>query len=262
MAVKPLPNKRERVCSGQMRVILYGGEGAAGQKLKQYLYAAGERVQVSNPKTREEAAIALQNHSADCLVLMGKEGHALLMEYGKNPPAATPGILYLKTGEEETPAGADYALPIEASPAGVAELALKMSQLPMPRLAAKKIPQAAELADEMMDAAGMNEELKGVEYAKWCMVRMAVRSCSEPLSTQTIYRQCAKAHQTSPEAVERSLRWAVEKLFTKGRLRGIEQYFGSGADPERGKPTNRVFLQTAAESLRSLLGSGSFGEKQ
>ena len=65
-----------------------------------------------------------------------------------------------------------------------------------------------------------------------------------------LYQACARAFSTTPAAVERCLRVAVESVFTQGSIRGIERFFGATVDPERGKPTHRAFLREAAQQLR------------
>ena len=66
----------------------------------------------------------------------------------------------------------------------------------------------------------------------------------------SFYRLCARAFGTTPTAVERCLRVAVESVFTQGSMRGIERFFGATVDPERGKPTNRAFLLQASQQIR------------
>ena len=64
-----------------------------------------------------------------------------------------------------------------------------------------------------------------------------------------LYPLAARRHGLRPDAVERSLRLAVESTWMRGSLPGMERFFGHSVDPERGKPTNREFLFRLQEHL-------------
>ena len=96
----------------------------------------------------------------------------------------------------------------------------------------------------------MDRRYKGRAYAAWLLEHLAPSPGVEERSMGQLYRSCARAFGTTPTAVERCLRVAVESVFTQGSMRGIERFFGATVDPERGKPTNRAFLLQASQQIR------------
>ena len=58
-----------------------------------------------------------------------------------------------------------------------------------------------------------------------------------------LYPMMARQHCMTAAGVERSLRLCVESTWMHGSLPALERFFGNDIDPEKGKPTNRVFLR-------------------
>ena len=104
-----------------------------------------------------------------------------------------------------------------------------------------------------LDELHLNSKLKGSQYAAWLLLHLIPSPVNETKPLGELYRACANTFQTTPAAVERCLRIAVESIFTLGSLKSIEHFFGSGFDPEKGKLTNRAFLLQSAHYLRLSL---------
>lgn len=128
-----------------------------------------------------------------------------------------------------------------------------LMQKPLPNMAAANDPIIYHAVVHFLDELHLNTELKGRMYASWMLLRLICSPVIESKPLNTLYTSCAAAFQTTPSAVERCLRIAVESIFTMGSLKSIEHYFGSSFDPEKGKLTNRAFLLRSARYLRQNL---------
>lgn len=127
-----------------------------------------------------------------------------------------------------------------------------LAKKPLPNAAAAHIQIFGDAAEAFLNAIGMDRRFKGRSYIIWLLARLIPTPVSA-LPIQAAYAACARHFHTAPVCVERCVRIAVENVFTHGSMQGLERYFGSTVDPERGKPTNRAFLLQAAEALRRQL---------
>ena len=125
-----------------------------------------------------------------------------------------------------------------------------LMQKPLPVLAAANLPVIEQKISCFLDELHLKQALKGRSYAAWILMRLIPAASNESKPLGDLYRACANAFHTSPSAVERCLRIAIESIFTMGSLKGIEHYFGSSVDPDKGKLTNRAFLLKSAQYLR------------
>ncbi len=149
---------------------------------------------------------------------------------------------------------ADCLAPLCAAPQRLCSLLSILSQKPLPKLAAAQSGRVARAVDAFLDELRLSPAYKGRAYAAWLLDRLIPSPAMEKRPMAQWYQACAEAFATTPAAVERCLRVAVESVFTQGSMRGIEAFFGATVDPERGKPTNRAFLMQAVERLRLALG--------
>jgi len=147
-------------------------------------------------------------------------------------------------------AWADCILSSGVSVRSLCRLIQILMQKPLPNTAAASQHILFRKVRRFLDELHLNPNLKGYEYAAWILMQMTPSFLNESKPIGEWYSACANAFQTSPSAVERCLRLAVESVFTMGSLKGIERFFGSSVDPEKGKLTNRAFLRQAAQDLR------------
>ncbi len=77
--------------------------------------------------------------------------------------------------------------------------------------------------------------------------------------TKYIYPEVAQKFGSTPPRVERSIRNAIETACARSRFGAFDEYFGGAISPDTGKPTNAMFIATAAEKIRlSLLTHASW----
>jgi len=186
-------------------------------------------------------------------VLSGLDSLRLLEQLGAELPAP-PRVLYL--GREErwlAPAdrrGADAALLWNCGEEELLRSAEAAAERPLPKLADPWKAQRRKIAEKYAALLGIPEPLKGKHYI--CQA-VSMLVCAPQLSASysaCLYPLIASACGTSPRAVEKAIRTAVESTWLCGKLSAIQALFGYSVDAERGKPTNAEFLSMLAGYAR------------
>lgn len=212
----------------------------------------------------EEALLRLCRERFDLLLLHGHlpklDGSTVLKTLWDRGLACPPRVLLLTEPElwGKEPPRADCVTTLMARPQQIARLLEILAAKPMPLLAAKNQPLRLERIQELLEAIGLRRDFKGQAYITWLLDQVVPSPLLEREITATLYPACAAAFGTTAAAVERCVRHAVEEVFTRGSIRGIERYFGMTVDPERGKLTNRAFLLGAAEQLRAGMDAADY----
>lgn len=189
------------------------------------------------------------------LCLPGMDGLSAGELLAASPPARPPRILFAAPPEwcVHRPDWADCTVAAGGDLSHLCQLIQVLSRKPLSRLAMAQQKPLEERIERFLDELSFPPRLKGRTYAAWLLRRMTPATSSQEPSLGQLYAACARELHTTPAAVERCLRAAVETVFTQGSLEGIERFFGATVDPERGKPTNRAFLMQAVEQLRYSL---------
>ena len=97
---------------------------------------------------------------------------------------------------------------------------------------------------------GMPGSLKGRKYLAFLLDLVGPSPSLLDLLTLRLYPAAAEMFTTTPAAVERCIRHAIEATWSRGDMTALERLFGLSIDPDRGKPTNREFLAMSAQHLR------------
>lgn len=207
--------------------------------------------------TGPECAPAIRALQPDFLlleaVLAGADSLALLAEL-RNEMPAPPRVLYLAPeeswGKQALGMGADAAALLNCPEEALLSAAKKTGEKPLPALArgwqAVRLAAAGELTDQL----GIADALKGKRYIQWAAAALA---CAPQLAASysgRLYPLAAEAFETSPRAVERDIRTAIEHTWLFGSLDAIQAFFGYSVDADRGKPTNAEFLSMLAAHIR------------
>lgn len=245
-----------------MRLMMVVDEPGLGERFLRGFYGSGEKWQAEVFCSAEGAYGQMRPKPWTALLLQGREGAGMGRRMLDAAPVCPPVTLCLLSENEKRPPYADCAVPVDASPDKVAVLMEKLTKKPLPVLAAARGEEISRGVCGFLSGLGMDGACKGGAYARWCLERCVSSPMGTALSMQEVYGECARAFRTTGAAVERCLRAAVEKVFTLGDISGTERFYGSISDPERGKPTNRVFLMHGVEQIRSLLDGTALGEKQ
>lgn len=204
----------------------------------------------------QEALSRLYRETFDLLLLhaclSGLDGLSTGEAYAARRPYSPCRILLIQPLEWPRPSWADGTAPLCSLPKKLCRLLQILAEKPLPKLAAAQEEEGRQLAETFLTGIGFSSRCLGYRYARWLLCCLSRSTCGELWPLKNLYAGCAKAFSTTPGAVERSLRLAVENTFTHGDMAGIERFFGATIDPERGKPTNRAFLLQGAQQLRLM----------
>lgn len=244
-----------------MRLMVAMLQEQKSREIERYLDARPLEWDMVRVRDGEEALLRLCRERFDLLLLHGHlpkmDGSVVLKALWERGPACPPRVLLLTEPElcPQAHPRADCVASIMARPPQIARLLEVLAAKPMPLLAEKTRQLRLENIRELLGNLGLRSGLKGEAYITWLLDHMVPSPMLEREITATLYPACAAAFGTTAAAVERCVRHAVEEVFTRGSIRGIERYFGMTVDPERGKLTNRAFLVGAAEQLRARMDS-------
>ena len=237
-----------------MRLLIATLDPAFACDVRDLLYARDACWNIQIVSDGRDALWRLQHEVFDLLLLHaclpGADGLCVLHTLESWRLCCPPRVLLLCEPEQRPGLWLDAAAPLCAAAPRVCALLETLRQKPVPALALGNGAAYAREAERLLDALGMRRELKGFTYAAHLLARLAPSPALEREPTRALYADCARAFATTPAAVERCLRVAVEGVFTQGSLSGIERHFGATVDPERGKPTNRAFLSQAVQRVR------------
>ena len=247
-----------------VRLLVAMPDLRAAERLRTELYARWEGWEIDLCSYTSDALHLLRSEPYDLLVLhdhlAGGSGAEVLrhLEHWQLP--CPPRVLYLGDVEERHAQQTDCFAHMNASTTQVGQLTELLAKKPLPLLAMQSRQRLCRLIDAFLDEISMPRSLKGRPYAAWLLCCLAPSPLGEEKPIGQWYQACAEAHGTSPAAVERCLRVAVESVFTQGSLQGIERCFGATVDPEKGKPTNRAFLLKAVRLLRRRMADYSLAD--
>ncbi len=164
--------------------------------------------------------------------------------------ACPPRVLLMTAPELPAPVPADHAVPITATESELERLLDALSNKSYAVSAQERTLHRRAIIETALDTLAFPRALKGRGYVSWLLDALLPNPSWGDQLTRRLYPACARAFGTTPAAVERCVRIAVEERSFHGELAMLERYFGSTVDPERGKPTNRAFLLELAERLR------------
>ena len=97
--------------------------------------------------------------------------------------------------------------------------------------------------DELLLDLGFSESVRGTEY-----VREAVKmyAAGHRSLSREIYPAIGKACGTNAANVERCVRFAIGRAWSRGGVDAQERLFGFTVDPDRGCPTTSEFVARLA----------------
>lgn len=235
-----------------MRLLLAMSDTGRAETLATLLYSRWEGWQIAFCREADAALERLRQEEYGMLLLcLGQEGNRqVLCGLIGGTSLCLPRVLLL--GEPDQPASPkpDCTVPASSGPEQLCRLLEILRKKPLPHLAAQMRQRLDALAEAFLDGLSMPRSLKGRTYAAWLLPAFIVSGRDGTGTMGEWYCRCAEVFRTTPWAVERCLRVAVESVFTQGNMQAIERCFGATVDPDKGKPTNRAFLTKAAEYLR------------
>ncbi|HBK68532.1 MAG TPA: sporulation transcription factor Spo0A [Firmicutes bacterium] len=117
----------------------------------------------------------------------------------------------------------------------------------------KSLRQEAEAEQEVTDIL---QELKIPPHFKgYTYLRRAILLCiKEPVLvnevTKKLYPRIAEEFNSTPNRVERSMRFAIETAWNRAEIEYLHQLMGPIVDERKGKPTNVGFIAKISDKIR------------
>lgn len=101
----------------------------------------------------------------------------------------------------------------------------------------------------LLDKLGLPSKLKGYNYLVYA-VNMVIQDLSVINSiSKTIYSRIAQEYKTTFSRVERSIRNAIEIVWTRGDLDYLAEQFGCKMDCDQNRPSNSEFIMMIANNF-------------
>jgi two-component system response regulator (stage 0 sporulation protein A) len=91
---------------------------------------------------------------------------------------------------------------------------------------------------------------KGFTYLRDAIVLTVQDPKSIKDITKILYRTIAERYNSTPNRVERTMRFAIETAWNKGNVEVLHKLFGYCIDGKKGKPTNASFIAKIADHIR------------
>lgn len=193
------------------------------------------------PVMAAEDALPLLPDAEVLLVLLCGDGETLLQMLEKRPPVAPPYVL----------GGPDGGLPaVEELPGLLADWREKWY---LPALCSRHLPLATEMAAALLRTLGVPRRLRAWDFLPGMIAAAVVHPPLLADLQHGLYPMTARQHGMTAAGVERSLRLCVESTWMHGSLPALERFFGNDIDPEKGKPTNRVFLRRMQQQVTGAM---------
>ena len=98
---------------------------------------------------------------------------------------------------------------------------------------------------------GVPAHIKGYQYLREAIIIAVEDMDVINAITKVLYPRIARTYQTTPSRVERAIRHAVERGWSRCDSAVREHYFGGNLRPGRQKPTNAEFIARIANLIRS-----------
>ena len=236
-----------------MRLLIAWPNRQSASAIRELMEGIGWDVEMAQDGRQIRSSCNLCDVLLMHLCLPGMDGLSAGDALALSAPLRPPRVVFAAPQEwcVHHPPWADCTVDAGTSLSNLCRLILAVSQKPLPKLAAVRQTEIVSAVEVFLDELGFPGRMKGRQYAAWLLRRMVPSTCENMLAP--LYNDCAQHFSTTSAAVERCLRTAVENVFTRGSMTGIEHFFGATVDPERGKPTNRAFLMQAVEHLRTEL---------
>lgn len=226
---------------------------------------------------REAFRLLLESERSDCSVFLADDGRSTLYKIAALDPdvlmldqilplldgpevlsslrergmPCPPKVVFLTApGQSGSFAGVDEALPAASDFTVLISVLRRVEEKLQGALALMEASARKDRIEALFRELGMPEGLKGRGYLTFLLDLVIPSPALIYTLTARLYPAAAVRFSTTPAAVERCARHAIEATWSRGDMAAIERHFGLSIDPDRGKPTTREFLAMSAQHLR------------
>ena len=102
---------------------------------------------------------------------------------------------------------------------------------------------------QILKRIGIPVHIRGYKYLKEAVLILSRQPEAINGITTLIYPKISQMFSTTPERVERSIRYAIEKAFDQGNFAVIYKVFGYTVNSSKGKPSNSQFIAMIADNI-------------
>ncbi len=102
---------------------------------------------------------------------------------------------------------------------------------------------------ELLHNLGVSSNMKGYNYIKDIVLYLYENDIKCNLCN--IYKIIADRYDSKMPNIERSIAKAIEKSFNRADIEYVEKLFGFSVDPEKAIPTNKEYICTILDKLRT-----------
>lgn len=239
-----------------MRVLLAMREDTRRSNFRLLLESERSDCSVSCSGDGRSALHEIQTFAPDVLVLDQVlpllDGPALLSALCNACFPCPPKVILLASPGQEVSSlpGVDEWLPSSPDFSSLLQAICSAEDRLMGALAELQSSARNERIQAHFQELGMPGNLKGRAYLSFLLDLVVPSPNLLDALTKRLYPAAAAKFSTTPSAVERCIRHAIEATWSRGDMAALERLFGLSIDPDRGKPTNREFLAMSAHHLR------------
>lgn len=101
--------------------------------------------------------------------------------------------------------------------------------------------------DDILKDLGVPQHLRARDYLKTALLLRAGEQVKKCEGVERLYAAVAELHETSQKAVDRGIRYAIDKGYDLAGEEVYKRYFGSAAAGKARRVTNKQFIETVAE---------------
>lgn len=192
--------------------------------------------------------------------LIGLDGLTILKKLGEALLTGFPYII-LTTGisspffmHQAKSLGADACIPMPFSTVELLHAINVSCSLTPPALSFAGRTQREKIICDLLDGLKLPHKLKGRQYIARGVDLFVSSGTMRSDFDNSLYPTIGTQFGTTRQAVEKSIRTAIESTWLSGDLETIQRLFGLSVDAERGKPTNSECISMLAEhTARALL---------
>lgn len=117
------------------------------------------------------------------------------------------------------------------------------------------VPTLEMVVSRYLVGLGIPQHLKGYSYLRWTLEKFVrhPEMSSNASVTKEVYPDCANEFSTTGSRVERAMRHSIEVAWDVAdldKMNLIQKIFGGMISPNKGKPTNTMFLSAVADYIR------------
>lgn len=104
--------------------------------------------------------------------------------------------------------------------------------------------------DEILKDLGVPQHLRARDYLKMALLLRTGEQVKKCEGVERLYTAVAEAYETSQKAVDRGIRYAIDKGYDLAGEEVYKRYFGNAAAGKARRVTNKQFIETVAELVK------------